>query len=77
MNEYSMGCNGGQPGSAWKWFTRTGVVSGGDYADIGTGETCKVRWLLKVAGPTCSDVAVKLFCSKLDWNAQQLVGSAS
>ena len=38
-----MGCNGGQPGSAWKWFTRTGVVSGGDYSDIGTGETCKVR----------------------------------
>lgn len=41
----SMGCNGGQPGSAWKWFTRTGVVSGGDYGDIGTGETCKVRGL--------------------------------
>lgn len=38
----SMGCNGGQPGSAWGWFTKTGVVSGGDYADIGTGTTCKV-----------------------------------
>ncbi|CAM9758212.1 unnamed protein product, partial [Hapterophycus canaliculatus] len=37
----SMGCNGGQPGSAWGWFTKTGVVSGGDYADIGTGTTCK------------------------------------
>ncbi|CBN78981.1 cathepsin B-like proteinase [Ectocarpus siliculosus] len=37
----SMGCNGGQPGSAWKWFTKTGVVTGGDYADIGTGTTCK------------------------------------
>lgn len=37
-----MGCNGGQPGSAWEWFTRTGVVSGGDYGDIGTGTTCKV-----------------------------------
>ncbi|CAM9868797.1 unnamed protein product [Pylaiella littoralis] len=37
----SMGCNGGQPGSAWEWFTRTGVVSGGDYGDIGTGTTCK------------------------------------
>eukprot|EP00752_Nemacystus_decipiens_P008841 g7890.t1 len=37
----SMGCNGGQPGSAWRWFTRTGVVSGGDYSDIGTGKTCK------------------------------------
>lgn len=38
---HSMGCNGGQPGSAWKWFTKTGVVTGGDFADIGTGTTCK------------------------------------
>ena len=37
----SMGCNGGQPAGAWKWFTQTGVSSGADYADIGTGSTCK------------------------------------
>lgn len=37
---FSMGCNGGQPGSAWKWFENQGVVTGGDYGDIGTGGTC-------------------------------------
>ena len=36
----SMGCNGGQPGNAWKWFTKTGVVSGGDYTDIDAGTSC-------------------------------------
>jgi cathepsin B len=38
---FSMGCNGGQPAGAWKWFTKTGVSSGGDWADVGTGATCK------------------------------------
>jgi len=37
----SMGCNGGQPAAAWKWFTKTGVSTGGDYADVNTGATCK------------------------------------
>jgi len=37
----SQGCNGGQPSGAWKWFTSHGVSSGGDYADIGTGNSCK------------------------------------
>jgi len=36
----SMGCNGGQPSAAWNWFARAGVVSGGDYPDIGSGSTC-------------------------------------
>jgi len=36
----SMGCNGGQPSGAWNWFTKTGVVSGGDYADVNTGDSC-------------------------------------
>jgi cathepsin B len=36
----SQGCNGGQPSGAWKFFTTTGVVSGGDYADVGTGSSC-------------------------------------
>lgn len=39
--EFSMGCNGGQPAGAWKWFTKTGVSTGGDYADINAGSTCK------------------------------------
>lgn len=38
---FSMGCNGGQPSGAWNWFTKTGVSTGGDYADRGTGTTCK------------------------------------
>ena len=29
----SMGCNGGQVATPWKWFTRKGVVSGGDFGD--------------------------------------------
>ena len=35
----SMGCNGGQPTSAWKWFARTGVTTGGDFGSA-EGETC-------------------------------------
>jgi cathepsin B len=36
----SMGCNGGQPTSAWKFFASTGVTTGGDFTLMGTGETC-------------------------------------
>jgi len=32
------GCQGGN--SAWNWFERTGVVTGGDYTDKGSGGTC-------------------------------------
>jgi len=28
-----MGCNGGQIGTPWSWFSSTGVVTGGDYGD--------------------------------------------
>lgn len=37
---FSMGCNGGQPGLAWDWFKNTGVVTGGNFEDIGSGATC-------------------------------------
>ena len=37
---FSQGCNGGQPGQAWQWFKKKGVVTGGDFTDIGAGETC-------------------------------------
>jgi len=37
----SMGCNGGQPAGAWSWFTKEGVVSGGDYASLGKGTSCQ------------------------------------
>merc|ERR1712059_74450 len=33
-----MGCNGGN--SAWNWFQSSGVVTGGDYFDVGKGDTC-------------------------------------
>jgi len=29
----SYGCNGGQMGPEWRWFTTTGVVSGGKYEE--------------------------------------------
>jgi len=32
------GCQGGN--SAWNWFESSGVVTGGDYTDIGSGDTC-------------------------------------
>merc|ERR1719329_1256163 len=32
------GCSGGN--SAWNWFASTGVVTGGDYTDKGSGDTC-------------------------------------
>merc|ERR1712194_41431 len=36
----SMGCGGGHPGAAWNWFKSQGVVTGGDYDDVGKGATC-------------------------------------
>jgi cathepsin B len=32
------GCQGGN--TAWSWFKSKGVVTGGDYTDIGSGDTC-------------------------------------
>lgn len=37
---FSNGCNGGQPAGAWRWFTHSGVVTGGDFNDLGKGDTC-------------------------------------
>jgi cathepsin B len=31
LNCFSFGCNGGQVGTPWTWFTKTGVVSGDGY----------------------------------------------
>lgn len=39
--QMSMGCNGGQPAGAWDWFTKTGVSTGGDWADVNKGTSCK------------------------------------
>jgi len=62
---FSMGCNGGQPSGAWKFFTKNGVPSGGDWADVGTGTTCKPYRLESCAHhvspppgmPACDDIA--------------------
>jgi len=35
----SMGCNGGQPASAWSWLVKTGVTTGGDES-MKDGSTC-------------------------------------
>ena len=55
-----MGCNGGQPSGAWNWFTKQGVVSGGDYAAMNTGTTCSPYSLQNCAhhtAPTDGEVA--------------------
>ena len=38
---FSMGCNGGQPSAALQWMSNVGVVTGGDYPDIGKGTSCR------------------------------------
>jgi cathepsin B len=41
-------CNGGQPSCVLSWIGSSGVVTGGDYTDIGKGDTCAPYSL-----PTC------------------------
>lgn len=36
-----MPCCGAQPSGAWRFFVKNGVPTGGDYADVGAGTTCK------------------------------------
>jgi len=55
----SMGCNGGQIGTPWSWFQRTGVVTGGDFGDSATCypytmERCSHHTTGSL--PACSDV---------------------
>lgn len=38
---FSMGCNGGQPAGAWRWFAADGVSTGGDYENVDDGSSCK------------------------------------
>lgn len=35
------GCGGGQPANAWSFFASEGVVTGGAYETMGSGQTCK------------------------------------
>ena len=65
----SMGCNGGQVGSPWKWFSKKGVVTGGDNGSTGTCynytmEQCAHHVDSKTL-PLCDDVKqVAPKCSK-------------
>ena len=65
----SMGCNGGQVGTPWSWFSRTGVVTGGDFGSKGTCynytmEQCAHHVTSKTL-PSCDDVKqVAPTCSK-------------
>jgi len=34
------GCSGGQPANAWSWMQSAGVVTGGEFETMGSGETC-------------------------------------
>ena len=57
---FSFGCNGGQVGTPWGWFKRTGVVTGGDYGTTGTCynytmEQC-AHHVESTTMPSCDDV---------------------
>lgn len=66
---FSMGCNGGQIGTTWGWFKRTGVVTGGEFGDKAgcypyTMPECAHHVASKTL-PNCADVKqVSPTCSK-------------
>jgi cathepsin B len=68
----SMGCGGGQPTAALKWMSKTGIVTGGDYFDIGNGTSCKPYALKPCAHhvpatakyPTCPKSEYSVKCTK-------------
>jgi len=85
----SFGCNGGQIGTPWKWFSKTGVVSGGDYGD---GELCYDYTMAKCAHhvtapplgscddivqvqPTCNDSCATN--TSIDYATDKQFGSSS
>jgi len=69
---FSMGCNGGQPSAALNWMCHTGVVTGGDFTDIGKGSSCKPYELEKCAHhvapspgiPACPTGETSIQCKK-------------
>ena len=67
----SQGCNGGQPSAALNWMSSKGVVTGGDYSDVGTGSSCKPYTLAPCAHhvppgkyPACPSAEYSLKCDK-------------
>jgi len=40
-NAGGFGCGGGNPDQTWEWLRDTGVVTGGDYFDVGKGTSCQ------------------------------------
>jgi len=68
----SQGCNGGQPSAALKWMAKTGVVTGGDFGDIGSGSSCRSYELQPCAHhvpatakyPVCPKTEYSIKCNK-------------
>jgi cathepsin B len=68
----SQGCNGGQPTAALKWMGKTGIVTGGDFYDIGDGKSCKPYSLQPCAHhvpatskyPVCPSAEYSVKCDK-------------
>jgi cathepsin B len=54
----SSGCDGGFTEDAFNWFATVGVVTGGDYQDIGKGTSCQPfqleSWLVDGGGQASS-----------------------
>ena len=69
---FSAGCGGGQPSAALKWMDTTGVVTGGDFYDIGDGKSCKPYALQPCAHhvpatskyPVCPSAEYAVKCDK-------------
>ena len=64
------GCQGGQPTAALRWLAQNGVVTGGDFADVGTGASCKPYALAPCAHhtppgkyPACPSTEYAIHCS--------------
>jgi len=68
----SRGCNGGQPTAALNWMSKTGVVTGGDFPDMGNGTSCKPYELQPCAHhvpatakyPVCPQAEYSIKCTK-------------
>jgi cathepsin B len=68
----SNGCGGGQPSAALKWMSKTGIVTGEDFYDIGNGKSCKPYPLQPCAHhvpatskyPVCPSAEYSVKCDK-------------
>jgi len=63
------GCGGGYPSEAWSWFTKTGVVTGGNYNDF--------TWCEAYALPSCDhhEPGKEKMCPSQEYNTPTCVTS--